>query len=140
MRIFAPLGMLLLLVSSAWAEPVSIEVVKTPHQAWQFHRLNVSQNQSGIIVSGRINASVTSRRPPMGHIDLAAYALNGDLITELTTRYLPKLLSPGYQRRGGARFSAFISQYLPSGSVIKVAFHEDDVLPKNPVHAFTIAK
>lgn len=140
MRIFAPLGMLVFLVSSAWAEPVSVEAVKTPHQAWQFHRLNVSQDQSGITVSGRINAPVTSRRPPMGHIDLAAYAPNGDLITETTARYIPKLLSPRYQRRGGARFSAFISQDLPAGSVIKVAFHEDDLTPTNPVHAFTIAK
>lgn len=140
MRIFAPLGMLVLLVSSAWAEPVSVKEVKIPHQAWQFHRLNVSQNQSGIIVTGRINASVTSRRPPFGHIDLAAYAPNGDLITETTTRYIPKLLSPKYHRRGGARFSAFISQDLPSGSVIKVAFHEDDTAPVSPAHAFTIAK
>lgn len=140
MRFFASLGILVLLVSSAWAEPVSVEVIKIPHLVWQFHRLNISQNQSGITVSGRINASVTSRRPPSGHIDLAAYAPNGDLITETTTRYIPKLLSPRYQRRGGARFSAFIAQDLPSGSVIKVAFHKDDAVPQKPAHAFTIAK
>jgi len=140
MKIFAPLGIFMLLVSSVWAEPVSIEVVKTPRQTWQFHRLNVSQDPSGITVSGRINAPVTSRRPPTGHIDLAAYSPDGDLITETTARYIPKLLSPRYQRRGGARFSAFIAQDLPAGSVIKVAFHEDDLTPINPVHAFTIAK
>jgi len=140
MKPFACFGIFALLISSAWAEPIAVEVVKTPHQAWQFHRLNVTQNQSGITVSGRINSQVTSRRPSLGHIDLAAYAPNGDLITETTARYIPKLISPRYQRRGGARFSAFISHELPAGSVIKVAFHEEDATPKKPVHATTIAK
>jgi len=135
-------GLLAVSGMTAQAEPVRIDVIDTPHSGWAFHRLNLKQTDNNTIVSGRINAPVTSFRPASGHIDLAVYSSDGKRLAETTARYTPAQLSPRTQRKGGARFYAELPRDLPAGSIVKVAFHanEGTLLSSAPAHARTIAE
>lgn len=135
-------GFLTVSAITAQAEPVRIDAIDNHKFGWTFHRLNLSQTDSHTVVSGRINAPVTSFRPASGHIDLAVYSADGKRLAETTARHTPSLLSPRSQRKGGARFSAELPKDLPAGSIVKVAFHanEDTWLSSAPAHARSIAE
>ncbi len=127
---------------SAQAEPVRIDAISDPSTGWTFHRLNLEQNDKNTIVSGRINAAVTSFRPEPGHIDVAVYSADGKRLAETTAGYSPSLLSPKTQRKGGPRFYAELPSDLPPGSVVKVAFHAsvNPLSSSTPSHVHTIAE
>lgn len=128
-----------LLASSVWATSVNVEIVDTPHQKWEFHRVTASENNGALIISGRLNASLVVPRPN-GHVDVAAYSPSGEKLAETTTRYVPSLLSPKLSRKGGVRFSATLPGALPPGTVVKVAFHADTLTQAAPSHTVNIAK
>jgi hypothetical protein len=133
---------LALLAVAAWANSIKVEVVKVPDQKWSFHRVIAFESKQGITVSGRLNAGPATVLPA-GHVDLAAYGPDGQLLAETTTDYSPSMLTPKTRKKGGVRFSAVLSESLPSGSVIKLAFHEDAAASASvvrPVHAATIAR
>ncbi len=133
-----------LLASSVWAtsvnvDSVNIEIVDTPNQKWEFHRVMASENNGALIISGRLNASLVVPRPN-GHVDVAAYSPSGEKLAETTTRYVPTLLSPKLSRKGGVRFSATLPGTLPPGTVVKVAFHADTINQAAPSHTVNIAR
>lgn len=132
-------GFLAVSAITAQAEPVRIDVIDTPQTGWTFHRLNLEQTGKNTVVSGRINAPVTSFRPTSGHIDLAVYSADGKRLAETTASYTPSLLSTKTQRKGGARFSAELPRDLPTGSIVKVAFHANEDT-STPAHVRSIAE
>lgn len=116
-----------------------VEVVNQPNQKWIFKRLSAFSNDSTTLISGRITS--TQLLLPRGHIDIAAYAVSGELIAETTADYIPATLSRRTKRRGGVRFSAEFEKQLPSGSIIKIAFHKSEIPTKQkPSHKGNIAK
>lgn len=135
-------GVIAMLSSHAMSDQVRVDVVNTVYQAWTIHQVNVTPSSTGTTVSGRINASARSFRPTSGHIDLVAYSADKQRIAETTAHYLPSLLSPKTQRKGGARFSALLPHDLPPGTVIKIAFHGDDdtLSSRHPTHVNSIAR
>lgn len=139
MKTLGLIASLSLFASTVWAAPVNIEIIDTPHQRWEFHRVTASESDNSIIISGRLNAPLTMPRP-FGHVDVAAYAPNGDKIAETTTSYVPSILSPKLARKGGVRFSATLPGPLPPGTMVKVAFHTEQVTKPAPSHSATIAK
>jgi hypothetical protein len=139
MKTLGLIASLSLFASTVWAAPVNIEIIDTPNQRWEFHRVTASERDNSIIISGQLNAPLTMPRP-FGHVDVAAYAPNGDKIAETTTSYVPSNLSPKLARKGGVRFSATLPGSLPPGSTVKVAFHAEPVTKPAPSHSATIAK
>jgi hypothetical protein len=129
------------IAAPAWAsDSYTIEAAQQPAQSWYFQRLMASQNDDGLPIHGRLTASQQFDLP-RGHIDIAAYSPNGDLLAETTTSYTPSLLTYRVKRQGGVHFSAGLTAKLPPGSVIKVAFHRDDPHPSlSPPHTGTIAR
>ncbi len=139
MKFIGLVASLSLLATSAWAAPVNVEIVDTPNQRWQFHRVTASESNNALEVSGRLNAPLVMPRPS-GHVDVAAFSPDGKKLAETTTRYVPSLLSPKLSRKGGVRFSATLPGALPPGSVVKVAFHADPVANTAPHHVANIAQ
>ena len=130
------------LSSSGWAQSVTTEVVTYPNQKWHINRLNATETKTGWTISGRLNAHGISH-PPAGHIDVAAYGHDGQLLTETTTAYYPSILTPKMRKKGGLRFSAALNQALPTGTVVKVAFHPSEKPSDNtvePAHTANIAR
>ncbi len=130
------------LSASTWAQAVTVEVVTYPNQRWHLNRLHASETETGWTISGRLNAHAVSH-PPAGHIDVAAYGHDGQLLTETTTAYYPSILTPKMRKKGGLRFSAVLNQALPTGTVVKVAFHPSEKPSDNtvePVHTANIAR
>ncbi len=130
------------LSSSVWAQSVTVEVVTYPNQGWHINRMNAIETKTGWTISGRLNAHGISH-PPVGHIDVAAYGHDGQLLTETTTAYNPSILTPKMRKKGGLRFSVALNQALPTGTVVKVAFHPSEPLSANaesPTHTANIAR
>lgn len=135
-------GVFALLSSTAMSEQVRVDVVKQPDIGWTIHRLNLTQSSQGTVVTGRVNTAVSTHRATAGHIDLAAYTADGKRIADTAAHYSPALISPKTQRKGGARFSATLPKDLPPGTVIKIAFHRNDVslTSHQPTHAGSVAQ
>jgi hypothetical protein len=128
-------------IATAWAgENYPVEIVSQPDQAWRFQRLLAYSADTTTTVSGRL----TSNLPiglPRGHVDVAAYTHSGQLIAETTTDYVPALLTHTMKKKGGVRFSVALDKPLPSGAVVKLAFHRDPPSTKvTPSHSGNIAK
>ena len=141
---FATLFTILLAVdSSASAQTVSVEAVAYPSQEWHINRLQASESDKGWVIRGRLNAHSYSN-PPSGHIDVAAYSHDGQLLAETTSSYSPSVLTPKLRKKGGLRFSAALDQALPTGAVVKVAFHPSEPSPsgteERPGHTANIAR
>lgn len=141
MKLFTAILAGTLIAAPAWAsESYTVEATQQPAQNWHFLRLMASQNEEGLRIHGRLTASQQFDLP-RGHIDIAAYSPNGDLLTETTTSYTPSLLTYRVKRKGGVHFTADLTEKLPPGSVVKVAFHRDDPHPTlPPPHTGTIAR
>lgn len=124
-----------------WADQnFSLEVSKNSAQEWHFNRLMAHKETGQVKVSGRLT-SFKQGALPRGHVDIAAYTPSGQLITETTAYHLPALLTRRVKRRGGSQFSATLDKQLPSGALIKVAFHtEKPSFEIKPNHARNIAQ
>ena len=142
MKLLIAIYLAAIAVLPAWGaenKPISIEIVKPSSSAWRFNRVKTSVSNDGVQVKGRMTAS-HSFGLPRGHIDVAAYKPNGQLITETTTAYTPRLLTNSV-RKGGVRFSTTIAKELPPNSTIKIAFHsKKSPIEQNPNHEKTIAR
>ncbi len=141
MKLFISIYLAAFVMLPVWGSETkpTIEIVKHSSSAWRFRRVNTYTRDEGILVKGRMTAShrYGLRR---GHIDIAAYAPGGELITETTTTYTPRFLTYRAKRKGGVRFSTTLSKELPPNSTIKIAFHSKKPYSKqNPTHDKTIA-
>lgn len=135
------LAMSLALVNSAQAGDnlPEIEVVNIENQRWHFRQVTVNHTDAGLTVFGRMNARLRHRLP-RGHVDVAVWSADNELIVETTTDYSPRLLTRRASRKGGVRFSAKLPT-LPADARIKVAFHRDEPPKlKNPVHDQNVAR
>lgn len=135
------LAMSLALVNSAQAGDnlPEIEVVNTENQRWHFRQVTVNHTDAELTVFGRMDAHLRYGLP-RGHVDVAAWSADNELIAETTTDYSPRLLTRRASRKGGVRFSAKLPK-LPANARIKVAFHRDaPPKPHNPVHDQTVAR
>ncbi len=115
---------ILITVPACSGPSYKIAATKQPAQPWQFQRLMASQHDEGVRIHGRL----TARRPyglPKGYIDIAAYAPNGDLLAATTASHVPSLLTYRTKRKGGVYFTADLSEKIPLGSLVKVAFHRE---------------
>jgi len=138
MKFIGWVASLSLLATSAWAAPVNVEIVDTPNQRWQFHRVTASENNNALVISGRMTAPLMPR--PSGHVDVAAFSPDGKKLAETTTRHMPPPISPKRSRKGGVSFSATLPGPLPPGSVVKVAFHADPATNTALHHVANIAQ
>lgn len=137
------IGLALCLLSLNFAQAGNdkpdIELVNTEDQRWRFRQVTVTQTETGLAISGRMNANNRHGLSP-GHVDIAAWSANNNLIVETTTDYSPRLLTRRVSRKGGVRFSAKLP-LLPPDARIKIAFHPDEYQePQNPSHKQTVAR
>lgn len=135
------LAMSLAFVNSSRAETnlPEIEVVNTESQRWHFRQVAVDHTDTERSDSGWMDAHLRYGLP-RGHLSVAAWSADNELITETTTDYSPRLLDRRPLPKGGARFSAKLPSF-PANARIKIAFHQDESQsPRNPVHDQTIAR
>ena len=88
------LALSLALVNSAQAENSlpEIEVVNTDNQRWHFRQVTVNHTAAELTVFGRMDAHLRYGLP-RGHVDIAAWSADNELIAETTTDYSPRLLT-----------------------------------------------
>ena len=129
------------MATPVWAtETYDTEIIKQAELKWHFRSVVARSINDTTRVSGRLTA-FNHIGLPHGHVDVAAFSPSGELITETTTEYKPALLTHRSKLNGGIRFSVEIGQALPADSVIKVAFHRNEPLPRaNLVHTVNIAR
>lgn len=140
-QIAIALALGLAFISSVQAENRSpeVEIINTDNLRWHFRRVAVNYTDTGLAVSGRMDAQLRFGLP-RGHMDIAAWSADNKLIAETTTDYSPRLLTRRVSRKGGVRFSEELPS-LPADAVIKVAFHRDVPQQRqNPVHDQTVAR
>ncbi len=117
-----------------------LKIIKTDYQRWHFSRLQFEENKSDAIVSGRLTAS-SRYGLPKGHIDIAVWSDEGDLMYETTTNYFPPSPSKRAFRKGGVRFSASVPKAIPTNAVIKIAYHQNQLEAASPPkHESNIAR
>jgi len=140
MKYFTAIILVTIVAWPVWAsESYDIEVIKQPKQQWHFKRLTAYGSAEGTRVGGRLTAA-NRFGLPSGHVDIAVYSPSGKLITEMTTDYTPSILTHTMRKKGGLRFSAYLTKKLPPNSVVKVAFHRNDPhLKSSPSHKSNIA-
>jgi hypothetical protein len=128
------------IAAPAWASPsYTSEAIQRPTRRWRFQHLMASQQDQGVRIHGRL----TANRPYSlkGHIDIAAYAPDGNLLATSTTAYIPSLLTCTAKRKGGLYFSADLAGELPPEAIVKVAFHRDQPATRlSPSLSGTIAR
>ncbi len=125
--------------TSCISNPFKMQVVKQPQQNWRFHRLVAFHTDEGTSISGHLTAQFRSGLPS-GHVDIAAYSPSGEKLKETIAYYTPRILTTSNRRKGGPRFSVELTEKLPAGSTIKIAFHRDEPRPKvKPSHKSNIA-
>lgn len=133
------LYLLCLNFTQAGNDKPDIKLVNTEDQRWRFRQVTVTQTKTGLAISGRMNA-YNRHGLSSGHVDIAAWSVDNNLIAETTTDYSPRLLTRRVSRKGGVRFSAKLP-LLPPDSRIKIAFHPDEHQePQNPSHKQTVAR
>ena len=117
-----------------------LKIIKADYQRWHFSRLEFKQNKSDAIVSGRMTASARYALPK-GHIDIAVWSNEGNLMYETTANYFPRLLSKRAFRKGGVRFSASVPTDIAANAIIKLAFHQNQLeADPTPKHESNIAR
>ncbi len=140
MKLFTVLLVGILTAAPAWASPsYTIEATKQPASGWHFQQLMASQTDQDVRIHGRL----TANRPYSlkGHIDIAAYSSDGNLLAATTTSYIPSLLTYTARRKGGLYFTADLAGKLPPDSIVKVAFHREQSPGRlSPSHSGNIAR
>ena len=106
-----------------------------------FKRLFTIEKDGVVVVKGTLKKRYPSSYTSKGHIDIAVYNPDGNLIEETTARYVPSLNSRKAHLKRGSRFSAALNLTPPTGSTIKVAFHSNAYRPTaKPKHKISIIK
>lgn len=128
MKFFITACLASLFALPAWASttnPVSVEIVNQPSKAWRFSAVNAYPNDEAIRIKGHI---VADRRfgLPEGHIDIAAYSPEGELVGTATAHYKPRMLRYRAGRKGKVRFATNLTDAPPASSAIRVAFHSSN--------------
>ena len=118
----------------------TVEIINQDQQGGHLRMVSASQSSEGTLVTGLITADHENRLP-LGHIDIAAYSVTGDLIAETTTSYAPQILTERSRNRGGLHFSSGALPSLPSDAIVKVAFHRNEAASSSvPQHTNNQAK
>ena len=79
-----------------------------------------SENDGKLSVNGKVRL-IRGLRPPYPHVDMAIYAISGELISKKSVSYSPK-----YTYQKGIRYTHFYAEFNnfpPKGSVLKIAHH-----------------
>ena len=141
MKFFIAVFLSSLITPPAWAgvnNQISIDVIKHPSKTWRFTNVNSYVSEKGVRVKGYLTADHTFGLPK-GHIDIAVYSADGDLIKETTSKYFPRRLRYKAGRKGKVRFAADIAETLTPNSTIKIAFHSTNQSVKaNSAHHNTV--
>jgi len=128
MKLFIAVFLASFITLPAWAginNSVSVEIVNQPSKAWRFSAVNASPKDGSVRVKGHIIAD-RSFGLPKGHVDIAAYSPEGELVAATTANYKPRMLRYRAGRKGKVRFSTNITDTLPQNSAIKIAFHSSN--------------
>ncbi len=140
MKLFTALLVGIFTAAPAWASlSYTIEATEQSASSWHFQQLMASQKGQDVRIHGRLTA--TRPYSLKGHIDIAAYSPDGHLLAATTTSYIPSLLTYTARRKGGLYFSADLAGTLPTGSIVKVAFHREQSPDRlSPAHSGNIAR
>ena len=117
--------MCFLTISGCAIQSYNTEVINQSEQKWIIRQAFAYMDNSVTGIYGKMNATnrfALSR----GHIDIAVFTAEGNLITDTTTHYRPSTLTRRAKHNGGVRFFVTLEEMVPSDALIKVAFHQDD--------------
>lgn len=143
------IAMPVLLGACQLASQTPSEVTVSAHNLDE-HGLRLNQSSArfdkgNLAIDGAIKRSHLQTSSPIGHLDIAAFDADGNLLAETTTYYSPRLISTRTNRKRGARFSVSMPSLPEQPVSVRVAFHKDEltdqsvVLHKQSVFAGTSA-
>lgn len=111
----------------------NVEVIRNESMKVRFSQITTEISGNTLHIGGNIRKD--SLQPTDGHIDIAIYSSSGQLLKQATTDYVSSLNLQKLQQRGGNRFSTDIQFVPPTGSTIKIAYHENRYQkPAPPTH------
>lgn len=90
-----------------------------------FQHLTAVVDDNQLVISGELKHSQTTVLPD-GHVDVAVFSPEGNLVSETTATYTANTSVRNIRsalKLKGNRFRATLDRVPPSGSLIKVAFH-----------------
>ena len=77
-----------------------------------------------LVINGRVKRHSASFVDGGGHIDIAVVGPEGDIIEQVSTKYVPRII-PRRKMRGmrGSYFEVRLPDVPPSGSTVRIAYH-----------------
>jgi len=104
------------------AEDRTVSIERVPSAGIYFHGVYVHQEGDELVVSGEIKHRTPSVVVDGGHIDIAVTTPEGKVIEEISTVYVPGVLSRRSHR--GSHFNVRLPLVPPNGSIVRVARHK----------------
>lgn len=86
--------------------------------------INVDQQGEELVIQGAVSR-LNDAFSGIGHVDVAVVSPAGQVISQASAPYEPKILpkTPGARRHRASRFEIRLSAVPPKGSYIRLAFH-----------------
>ena len=77
-----------------------------------------------LVINGRVKRHSASFVDGGGHIDIAVVGPEGDIIEQVSTKYVPRII-PRRKMRGmrGSYFEVRLPDVPPAGSTVRIAYH-----------------
>ena len=77
-----------------------------------------------LVINGRVKRHSSSFVDGEGHIDIAVVGPEGDILEQVSTQYVPRII-PTRKMRGvrGSYFGVSLPDVPPAGSTVRIAYH-----------------
>jgi hypothetical protein len=87
-----------------------------------------------LVVSGKVKRSINNCcDSTRGHIDIVVLGVEGDVLDVTSTMYSPRNIPKARSRT--SHFTARLSNNLPEGATIRLAYHSDKEVFSSTIHA-----
>lgn len=92
------------------------------------------EDDGELVVSGKVKRSINNCcDSTRGHIDIVVLGIEGDVLDVASTMYSPRNIPKTRSRT--SHFTARLSNKLPEGATIRLAYHSDKEVFSSTVHA-----
>jgi hypothetical protein len=99
---------------------LKLEVV--PSKGYYISKVHVNQVNDGIEITGAVKRRSYAGKGG-GHVDIAIISPEGDVLNELSTFYLPRMIHMKRIHTRESGFEVYMPMIPPKGSKVRVALH-----------------
>ncbi len=98
-----------------------VKIEHVPSKGHLFSKTVAYQEGNEFVISGMISRRSASNIGS-GHIDIAIVSHENEILEQLSTYYIPRII-PRERRRGGSLFKVRLPSIPPSNSTVRIAYH-----------------